>query len=255
MKQLFFLISILAVYLPPESCTSSTSMPQGKIQQEAKIGGGFAVLELFTSQGCSSCPPADKLLSKIRSEKNVYALSFHVDYWNRLGWKDPFSDPAFSARQSAYASSLGSENVYTPQLVVNGREEMIGSDENKIEKAIEKFKAERTGTQLTIDSVKTGDSKISVTYTVDGNVINSVLQVALIQNSATTSIRSGENRGLQITNNNIVRTLTTIKLNSNGTGHTVIQSLPGIQWKELSVIMYVQELNTQKITAAVKADL
>src|SRR5262245_18067196 len=92
----------------------------------------FALVELYTSEGCSSCPPADALLSKLvdaarRDGSRVFALAFHVDYWNRLGWRDPFSDPAFSERQSMYAKSF--EPRYTPQMVVNGVQSFVGSDE------------------------------------------------------------------------------------------------------------------------------
>jgi hypothetical protein len=85
---------------------------------------GFAVVELFTSEGCSSCPPADDLVAKIQKENNdqpVYILAFHVDYWNNLGWKDSFSSSAFSKRQNQYADWLNLRSVYTPQVIVNGR--------------------------------------------------------------------------------------------------------------------------------------
>src|SRR5476649_2001101 len=93
---------------------------------------GFAVIELFTSEGCSSCPPADALVAKVQKEsadKPVYILAFHVDYWNRLGWKDAFSSAEYSYRQSQYARWLKLSSVYTPQIVVNGHTEFVGSEE------------------------------------------------------------------------------------------------------------------------------
>src|ERR1700712_5296387 len=89
---------------------------------------GFAVIELFTSEGCSSCPPADAVIAKVEKEsadKPIYILAFHVDYWNRLGWKDVFSSAAYSARQNQYAQWLNLSSVYTPQVVVNGRTEFV----------------------------------------------------------------------------------------------------------------------------------
>ena len=89
---------------------------------------GFAVLELFTSEGCSSCPPADELIERIQKEagdKSVYILAYHVDYWNRLGWKDAFSQPEFSKRQYWY-HQLFTSQVYTPQLIINGQNEFVG---------------------------------------------------------------------------------------------------------------------------------
>src|ERR1700744_6104626 len=95
-------------------------------------GKGFAVIELFTSEGCSSCPPADALVARVQKESNdkpVYILAFHVDYWNRLGWKDVFSSAEYSERQNQYARWLKLSSVYTPQIVVNGRTEFVGSEE------------------------------------------------------------------------------------------------------------------------------
>src|SRR5439155_1000874 len=101
---------------------------------------GFALLELFTSEGCSSCPPADALLARLASEarrsgRRVYALSFHVDYWDRLGWKDRFSSAAFTQRQGDYARRFRLASLYTPQLVVNGAQEIVGSDAPRVEVA------------------------------------------------------------------------------------------------------------------------
>ena len=99
----------------------------------------IAVIELFTSQGCSSCPSADKLLAQTlsdakRDNKLIIALSFHVDYWNRLGWTDPFSDKKYSQRQSDYASAMQLRSVYTPQMIVNGSTEFVGSNEKELKK-------------------------------------------------------------------------------------------------------------------------
>ena len=93
----------------------------------------FAVVELFTSEGCSSCPPAEALLNQIhpraaKSGQRIYTLAFHVDYWDRLGWKDPFSEAAYSQRQNSYANGFGEDRIYTPQMIVNGRGGFVGSD-------------------------------------------------------------------------------------------------------------------------------
>ena len=111
-------------------------------QADAAKGGedaepGFAVVELFTSEGCSSCPPADALLAEqVRDAREhgrpVYCLAFQVDYWNRLGWADPYSDAGFSRRQNDYAQAFQSDRVYTPQVVVNGTEEFVGSDRAQV---------------------------------------------------------------------------------------------------------------------------
>src|SRR5579859_6695441 len=105
----------------------------------APAAKGFAVVELFTSEGCSSCPAADALVATVQKEDKdlpVYILSFHVDYWDRLGWKDAFSDAAYSDRQREYARWLRLSSVYTPQVVVNGHQEFVGSDAVKLREAI-----------------------------------------------------------------------------------------------------------------------
>jgi hypothetical protein len=95
------------------------------------------VVELFTSEGCSSCPPADALLAELASRPGVLALSFHVDYWDRLGWRDPFSSPAATERQQRYAELLRLATVYTPQMVVDGRWQAVGSDHAEVQRALD----------------------------------------------------------------------------------------------------------------------
>src|SRR5882672_5442372 len=102
------------------------------------------VVELFTSQGCSSCPPADALLDELAKRSDIIALGFHVDYWDGLGWKDPLSSPEATARQRAYAHQFGRRQVYTPQLVVDGADEAIGSDRAEVTALLRRAKPEAT---------------------------------------------------------------------------------------------------------------
>src|ERR1700730_14813133 len=118
---------------------------------------GFAVVELFTSEGCSSCPPADELVARIQKENNdqpVYILAFHVDYWNNLGWKDSFSSSAFSKRQNQYADWLNLRSVYTPQVILNGRKEFVGSDEGLLRNAIKAGLQKVSPAQVTLNDVQ-----------------------------------------------------------------------------------------------------
>jgi hypothetical protein len=214
-----------------------------------------AVLELFTSQGCSSCPPADKLLGTYTSKENVIALSFHVDYWNHLGWKDPFSSKAFTERQNNYASVMKAE-VYTPQIVINGQSEMVGSDESKISSTVKKVLAGEPDAELSIKTIKVENGKANICFDAAGNTGNSVLNVALIQKKATTDIKAGENGGVTLTNYNVVRNFTTITQVNNGVNATAID-IPAdtTDIKNMSVVLYLQEKNTNKISAADQAVL
>jgi hypothetical protein len=103
------------------------------MQALAEDKGMPVVVELFTSQGCSSCPPADEYLGELAHRRDVIALAFHVDYWDYIGWKDPFASPDFTRRQRAYAGALGLRGLYTPQMIVDGRADAVGSDRARVE--------------------------------------------------------------------------------------------------------------------------
>ena len=255
-KTLSFLLIILPAFLLA-FCTASTSGEKNKISNISKIrntGNNIMVLELFTSQGCSSCPPADRLLGKYAEMENVIALSYHVDYWNRLGWKDPFSSAAFSQRQQVYAGVFGLNGVCTPQLVINGEKEMTGSDANKIAAA---FKADNTQstTQLTINKINRDDTKATINYTINKIETNAVLNVALIQNKITTSIKSGENDGIKLTNTNVVRNFRSVPSLSESTNNISLDLVAGIDKKNFSVALFLQDPETLKILAAAKSPL
>src|SRR5258708_37236121 len=108
------------------------------------------VVELFTSEGCSSCPPADALLAELADRPDVLALSFHVDYWDRLGWKDPFSSREATARQNRYATLLALSTVYTPQIVVDGKWQAVGSDRADVEQALDRARRDRPEVPVTL---------------------------------------------------------------------------------------------------------
>ncbi|MEP6951194.1 MAG: DUF1223 domain-containing protein, partial [Ginsengibacter sp.] len=221
MKNSIYFLLISFTLFPLWFCNASSA---GKEKQNLNPGHpGFvkkhnksvAVLELFTSQGCSSCPAADRLLGSYTSKENVIALSFHVDYWDRLGWKDPFSSKTFTERQYNYASALRAE-VYTPQLVVNGQSEMIGSEESKISAAVNKILAQEPNANLSIKTAKPENGQVSINFITSGNTGNSILNIALVQKKATTEIKAGENGGATLTNYNVVRNFKTISQVNNG---------------------------------------
>jgi len=167
-----------------------------------------AVVELFTSQGCSSCPPADKIIGELAKDPSVIALSMPIDYWDYLGWKDTLADARFSARQKAYSRARGDRDVYTPQAIVNGSIHVIGSNRAGIEDAID-------------DTTKTGSAmSVPVTMSIIGKQINVSVAASRIPSAAhgevwicsvskavPISIRRGENSGREITYYNVVRNL------------------------------------------------
>lgn len=239
--------------------TVNVPKTEEKILPEMSINsvGNFepvAVIELFTSQGCSSCPPADRLLAKTNKNnngKNIFTLSFHVDYWNRLGWADPFSQNAFSRRQAQYVSSLRASGSYTPQMVVNGSTEFVGSNESSLNRAITRAlntKSEVSFTKLNTDS--RDGAPLKVEYSLEGNYKGSTLNFALISLSETTVIKRGENGGVTLTNENVVRQFISTEAKSSG---SVTFSASGkAAAGNLSVIAFVQTGNTGKVLGAAR---
>jgi len=164
--------------------------------------------ELFTSEGCSSCPPADLLLMELDRKQpvrkaQIIVLSEHVDYWNRLGWSDPFSSAQFSARQTAYSQALKSE-VYTPQLVIDGSEQFVGSDAGEILAAITRA-ASRPKIPVKIVAAQRDGSEAMVSLSVEG--VTGDLWVALADEHDESSVKRGENSGRKLAHVAVVRNL------------------------------------------------
>lgn len=208
-----------------------------------------AVLELFTSEGCSSCPSADKLLPQLALlDSNVIPLSFHVDYWNRLGWTDPFSNSEYSERQRNYSRQLNLESVYTPQLVINGEYELVGSNRSKAEAAIKNALQDKSLVQLSIENVEMNTDKIRFQVHSEGDIKKTNLLAALVQKQVTMNVKAGENRGSKLSHTNVVRILemqpTTGK---NDFEMSVPANLANENWE---LIVYTQQKNNYKITGA-----
>jgi hypothetical protein len=167
-----------------------------------------AVVELFTSQGCSSCPPADKILGELAQDPSVIALSMPIDYWDYLGWKDTLADARFSARQRAYSRVRGDREVYTPQLVVNGAVHVIGSDRESIQIAIDK--TDRAGGVMSVPVTMTqSDSKLTVSVAAleSPAPMHGEVWICSISKAVPIAIGRGENRGQEVTYYNVVRNL------------------------------------------------
>ena len=185
--------------------------------EQGKAGGqGPVVVELFTSQGCSSCPPADRLLSRLKRDPRmagtVIPLAFHVDYWNHLGWSDPFSSSLWSQRQSNYAHAFRSNRVYTPQLVVNGRTECVGSEEAEVMRRIREALAAGPAGVVSLaapGAAGGGDARLTVTARLLRPVPGSGVDVwvALTESGLSTAVGAGENAAATLHNDQVVRRL------------------------------------------------
>jgi hypothetical protein len=164
-----------------------------------------AVIELFTSQGCSSCPPADKLLGELARDRSLIALSLPVDYWDYLGWKDTLALRGHGIRQRGYAETRGDRSVYTPQVVVNGVVHALGSDRDAIEKAITASHVKSEALSVPVN-VSVADDKVTVTLPESENV-NGRAQIWLcpVTNQIPVTIERGENSGHRFTYHDVVR--------------------------------------------------
>lgn len=222
------------------------------------------VAELFTSEGCSSCPPADALLSALVQEGidgvTVLGLGVHVDYWNRLGWRDPFSSAAFTNRQSQYqATVFRDSSVYTPQLVIDGVLEEIGSDTKAVERAIAKAaQAPKAAVDVTAAAAHpAGNLRIHIDVNVPPVVTlhePADVMLAVTEDRLVSDVERGENRGRRLTHSAVVRVLTAVDTLSPNTQRwsTTTSAVVRPAWKseDLKVIVFAQEHTRRRIIGA-----
>jgi hypothetical protein len=182
----------------------------------------FALLELFTSEGCSSCPPADRQLAAAtelaeRSGRQIITLSFHVDYWNDSAFADPFSDARYTQRQQHYLQAFQRRSAYTPELVVNGSEEFVGSDETALRDSTMRALSRPAKVAVSAESELRG-TELVVRYASSGSGERAALQIAVFQSKVASRIDAGENSGAAIEHRNVVRDLSQreVSLPANG---------------------------------------
>jgi hypothetical protein len=207
-----------------------------------------AVVELFTSQGCSSCPPADAIIGELAKDPSVIALSMPIDYWDYLGWKDTLADARFSARQKAYSHMRGGRDVYTPQAVVNGSVHVVGSDRAGIEDAIgDTRKADGVMSVPVSMSVAGKHINVSVAASNRGPAaMHGEVWICSISKSVPISIGRGENRGRELTYYNVVRNV--LKVGDwNGSSGTWTVPLENISREGVdAAAVYVQDGSRDK---------
>ena len=235
-----------------------------RVPSDAAHAASPVVVELFTSEGCSSCPPADALLQRFDKQPypgaQLIVLSEHVDYWNRIGWTDPYSDEAFSQRQSSYGTKLKLESVYTPQIVIDGAEEFAANNSGDAQEVFGKAAAEEKVpvklSSLTLQSnhlkahVETGELPAKFA------AADVVLAVAL--DHAESEVKAGENSGRRLTHVAVVRTLSkvgSVKSGESFSRDVEIKLKPGNDSATLRVIVFLQLPGPGKIVGAAQQAL
>ena len=220
------------------------------------------LVELFTSEGCSSCPPADRLLQKLDQQPipgaEIIVLSEHVDYWNHIGWKDPYSAHSYSERQSAYATRFDLDSVYTPQMVVDGATEFVGSDSSLAEKSFQKAlrnpKIPLSLASISLDSSNTLHARLE-TGTLESSfgLAKAEIYVAVALNHAESQVSAGENSGHRLVHVSVVRSLTKLGAVSQGqsfAGDAQIKLEPGSDARNLRLIAFLQEPRQGRVLGA-----
>jgi hypothetical protein len=218
----------------------------------------FVVIEIFSSEGCSDCPAADLLVSKLtvwarENKEPVYPLIFHVDYWNNLGWRDVYSSQVFTQRQGSYAHIFKDQGMYTPQMIVNGSDAFVGSNQEQLQKDMNRELTLPASVTLHIGLTKQ-ESNAIIDYQATGFLKGDVINFALVQRGLATEVTAGENAGRTLHHDNVVREFQTVPLTSAEAQVTI--SLNKISdTSQASVIVYVQNPQTMMIEAAKQLDL
>lgn len=225
--------------------TLVTALMLGAAGQAAKADTSPVVVELFTSQGCSSCPPADELLGRLGKRDNVIALALHVDYWDYIGWKDQFAHAAFTERQRGYARSFDSRTIYTPQMVINGSKDVIGNRPMDVSDAVQEYA--QKGMVVPLDLARTGSSLRIAAPAQSGMQAADIILVRYTPHQ-TVSIPRGENAGKDITYTHIVTEWRDI---GDWNGRTALSETVNITGNA-PVVVLVQAKNHGPILAAAR---
>lgn len=250
------LLSLFGVFLIAAGTRATESDPVS-----AKSSATPVLVELFTSEGCSSCPPADRFLQKLDQQPvpgaEVVVLSEHVDYWNHIGWKDPYSAHSYSERQRAYSRRFDLDSVYTPQMVVDGASEFVGSNTAAADKALAKAKAvPKIVIHLSLISAaaQTAEAHVEVaTLEPSFGVREAEVYIVLALNRAESQVSAGENAGHKLEHVAVVRNLTKVGIIKES--HSFSQDVqlhvePGFDSRNLRLVAFVQEPRQGRVLGA-----
>jgi len=249
-----FICMILVFGMVSASCQTTPRADQPATNSPANVSSQKRVpviVELFTSEGCSTCPPADRALKFLAEQQpvgnaEIIPLAFHVDYWNYLGWKDAFSSPQYSRRQELYVSRFKLDSAYTPQMVIDGQAEFVGNDTGKAAKLITDAVARQKGT-LSISA--DGDS-----FVISGSNLPkhdvATLFLAVSEDNITSSVKAGENSGQTFNHSAIVRSLAAVgAIERSAAEFQIRSSFPAISPNQ-RLVLFVQNNTDRRIIAA-----
>ncbi|MCI0489611.1 MAG: DUF1223 domain-containing protein [Blastocatellia bacterium] len=269
MKYLLFLLTLitgallLSFALNHKDMATSREAEAGQISESARDKKIPVIVELFTSEGCSSCPPADEVLAGLDKTQpvtgvEIIALSEHVDYWNRLGWADPYSSAQYSERQSQYARAFGRGDIYTPQMVVDGQMEFVGSNMDKARSTIARSaKSPKANVQIATSPSQDGEKRDQVRLKVSVDNLPDVSEgdtaevwLAVTENGLSSSVSRGENAGRKLAHSAVVRRLDSIgRITSRGafSAEPTIEIARAWKRKDLRAVVFVQERESRRV--------
>jgi hypothetical protein len=267
-------IAVMAAFILNRRSHALNAIEASTFCPVAKPEPAAVLVELFTSEGCSSCPPADELLASLDRAQpiagaHIITLSEHVDYWNRLGWADPYSSARFSARQSQYARRFKKDDVYTPQMVVDGRAEFVGSNAARARQEIAEAarRADKATVTLTVAhrAGVTGRGEIAVQVRIENTPAISTdetadVLLAIAESELRSDVSRGENSGRSLSHASVVRRLSQIgSIASNSGGSFTASSQVRIEkeWKRenLKAVVFVQERSSRRVIGVASVKL
>jgi hypothetical protein len=256
MSGLFGCASLESETATAQTQQSNPNQSNKSIETRAKTP---VLVELFTSEGCSSCPPADRLLSQLEkgqasSEAEIITLALHVDYWNYLGWKDEFSQKQFSERQNGYAQHFKLDSSYTPQMVVDGQTQLVGSNSDAAQKAI----SELMKNQKAAIEISNSNDKLKVKITDAPAHDDSYVWLAIAEDDLKTNVRRGENVGKTLDHVSVVREMKLLgsiaAADKSFESETALQFNPVWKKENLKFVVFLQGKDSKKVFGVKKLD-
>jgi hypothetical protein len=246
-------VALVLATVPPKA----TAAPDTKPDEPQR----FAIVELFTSEGCSSCPPADAVLASIHqkhqnTDARVFTLAFHVDYWNSLGWTDRFSSTEYTRRQKDYATALKTPDIYTPQMIVNGKAQFVGSDSPRAEREIEKALATPAVASVNAKlTPRTPGTPVTIELVTAHAPEHTRVITCIVEDQLSTVVKRGENGGRTLTHECVVRTFTSHPAdNQHPTSITLALPADLIE-SNATIITFIQDPESMEVFGAARFPL